>query len=39
MKKVCVVLLMCVMGVVAQADLVSQPYVAGDFNGWSEADD
>ena len=34
MKKVCVVLLMCVMGVVAQADLVSAPYIAGDFNGW-----
>jgi hypothetical protein len=34
MKKVCLVLLMCVMGMAVQADLVSQPYIAGDFNGW-----
>ena len=39
MKKVCVVLLTCVMGVAAQADLVSQPYVAGDFNGWNATTD
>ena len=35
MKKVCVVLLMCVMGMAAQADIVSAPYITGAFEGWS----
>jgi hypothetical protein len=35
MKKVSVLLLMCVMGAVVQADLVTQPYIAGEFNGWN----
>ncbi len=34
MKRVCLILLMCVMAAAAQADLVSQPYIAGEFNGW-----
>ena len=34
MKRLSVVLLMCVIGLAAQADLVSQPYIVGDFNGW-----
>jgi len=34
MKKVCVILLVCVMGAAALADIVSQPYIAGEFNGW-----
>jgi hypothetical protein len=37
MKKVCVILLMCVMGAVVQADIVSAPMLAGDFNGWDAA--
>lgn len=32
MKKVCVVLLMCVMGMAAQADIVSAP----SFNSWNQ---
>lgn len=28
------VLILCVLYVPTQADLVSQPYIAGDFNGW-----
>jgi hypothetical protein len=38
MKKLCVVLLVCVMGAAVQADLTSQPYIAGDFNGWNPGD-
>ena len=34
MKRVCLILLMCAIGAAAQADLVTQPYVTGDFNGW-----
>lgn len=35
MKRVCVILLVCVMGAAVQAGLVTQPYVAGEFNGWN----
>jgi hypothetical protein len=34
MKRVCLILLMCVMGAMTWADIISQPYIAGDFNGW-----
>jgi PEP-CTERM motif len=34
MKKVCVVLLLCVAAAAVQADLTTAPYIAGDFNGW-----
>ena len=34
MKRVCVGLLVCALSLAAQADLISQPYIAGDFNGW-----
>ena len=34
MKRLSVVLLMCVIGLAAQADLLTQPYIVGDFNGW-----
>jgi hypothetical protein len=34
MKKVCVILLAIVMGAAVQADIMSQPYITGDFNGW-----
>jgi hypothetical protein len=34
MKKVCLVLLLCVVGAAVQADIMSQPYITGDFNGW-----
>ena len=34
MKKVLLILLMCVISGAVQADLVSQPYITGDFNGW-----
>ncbi len=35
MKRVCLILLMCVMAAAVQADLVTQPYVAGEFNSWN----
>ncbi len=36
MKKVFLtVLIFCLMSVAAQADLVTQPYIAGDFNSWA----
>ena len=35
MRRVVLVLCVCVMGTIAQADIVTQPYIAGDFNGWS----
>ena len=34
MKKVCLILLLSVMAVAAQADITTQPYITGDFNGW-----
>lgn len=34
MRKVCVLLLLCVMSVAARADFATTPHVAGDFNGW-----
>ncbi|MBN1766313.1 MAG: PEP-CTERM sorting domain-containing protein [Sedimentisphaerales bacterium] len=37
MKKIFVIFLMCVIGTAVQADLVSQPYITGDFNGWDPA--
>jgi hypothetical protein len=37
MKKVCVILLMCVMGVVAQADILTAPYITGDNFSWDPA--
>ncbi len=40
MKKVLLILCVCVMGVAAQADLVSQPYIAGNFQDpeWQAGD-
>ena len=35
MKKVCVVLLVCLMSLAAQADFATTPHVAGGFDGWA----
>jgi len=36
MKKICLtVLILCALCVPTQADIVSQPYIAGEFNGWN----
>lgn len=35
MKRACVLLMVCAMMAAAGADLVTQPYVAGQFNGWN----
>ena len=34
MKKLLVFLLVCVVSMAAWADLITQPYITGDFNGW-----
>ena len=34
MKRLCLILLVCVMGVAAQAGTIAAPHVAGDFQGW-----
>lgn len=34
MKKLCAILLMCMVSGIVMADFAVTPYVAGDFNGW-----
>lgn len=34
MKKVCLILFLCLMAAAAQADITATPHFAGDFNGW-----
>lgn len=38
MKKVCAFLLVFAVGAAVQADLITQPYIAGEFNGWAPGD-
>ena len=35
MKKVCLILFLSVMAVAVQADITTQPYITGDFDGWA----
>jgi PEP-CTERM motif-containing protein len=39
MKKVCVVLLLCVAAAAVQADITTAPYIAGEFQGWDPGAD
>jgi 1,4-alpha-glucan branching enzyme len=38
MKKVCLILFLCVMAVTVQADILATPHITGDFNGWAPGD-
>lgn len=38
MKRLCLVLVMCLIGTTVHASIDSQPYITGDFNGWAPGD-